>query len=273
MVGYISIDPSQVHTYREYGEDHELMEALDNYYSMQCFAAENRFVDISTNEYVSEEQIFANTNCWFQNYMLTDETRNGKWIGFIEFYNPYLKDMAHYYNDLAAFKTLLYFFEDNRMKNNIQYACLKSAVYIAMNTILNIYEEMPANIPEFNLERLKSAFASYVDECNSSIRFPEMRRQFWLQMESILENAPELKEYYAKTMEEYVKNAEYKKEMYIKTYLDDKYFAHQVSYEEVIDNIRRCEEEYLRALGPEWVILDGNILDRKEDYHPLMKVS
>lgn len=272
MVGYISIDPSQVHTYREYGEDHELMEALDNYYSMQCFAAENQFIDISTNEYVSKDKIFSNVDSWFQNYMLTDETRNGKWIGFIEFYNPHLKLMAHYYNDLSAFKTLLHFFEDESIKENIQYPCLKSAIYIAMNTILNIFEEMPANMPEEDLERLKSAFASYVADCHSEIKFPEMRRQFWLQMEAILENSSELKEYYSNTLLEYVNEANYKKEMYVKTYLDDHFLEPRV-FEEVIASIRQCEEEYLRALGPEWVIIDGSILDNSLDPRSLKKVS
>lgn len=275
MVGYILIDPSQVHTLREFGEDHELMETLDNYYSMQCFAAENRFIDITTNNEVSTDKIFENNTSWFQTYMLTDETRNGKWIGFIQFYNPELKDVAHYYNDLIAYKTLLHFFEDESIKDDIQYENLRRAIYIAMNIVLNKYDEMPHDMSISSLDCLKESFEKLYEEYNGPIKFPEMRRQFWLQMEAILENSEELKEYYSKELENAFTNGNYPKKMYVKAYLDDRYLEPRVSHTEIIDNVRRCEEEYLHALGNEWVIVDGNELDYKKRISAvnLMKVS
>ncbi len=274
MVGYILIDPHKIHSYRELEEDHELMEALDNYYSMQCFAAENRFIDISTNEEVASDKIFENASSWYATYMLTDETRNGKWIGFIQFYNPDLKNVANYYDDLIAFKTLLHFFEDESLSQLRQHSILKRAIYIAMNIVTGKYENMPQDMSNEELESLKEDFKNFYQNSNSAIKFLEVRRQFWLQMEAILENSPELKEYFAKELQKAYEQGDYKKEMYVKTYLDDRYLEPRVSHEELIDNIRRCEEEYLNSLGPNWTILDGNELDKKADgINKLMKVS
>lgn len=274
MVGYILIDPNQVHSYRELEADHELMEALDNYYSMQCFAAENRFIDISTNSSVSKEKIFENTSSWFRTYMLVDETRNGKWIGFIEFYNPELKRLASYYNDLVAFKTLLHFFEDSNIGKNPKYNLLARTIYIAMNTVLNKYASMPIDMEEFSLESLKRDFESFYGDYSGIVTDREMHHQFWNTFESILENCPELKAYYSEEIASAYENAQFKKEMYVKTYLDDRYLEPRVSHEEIIDNIRKCEEEYLRELGPEWAICDGNELDNKQiSAHNLKKVS
>ncbi|MDE5630932.1 MAG: hypothetical protein K2I70_04960, partial [Bacilli bacterium] len=261
MVGYILIDPNQVHSYREFEEDHELMEALDNYYSMQCFAAENRFIDISTNENVTTKDIFENTSSWFRTYMLTDETRNGKWIGFIEFYNPELKSVANYYADLVAFKTLIHFFEDVHLANNSKYKLLKRAIYLAMNMVLNKYESMPLDIEEFSLESLKREFEDFFGDYSGTIKNPEMRHQFWNSFEAILENCSELKQYYYEELSLAYQRGNFKREMYVKTYLDDRYLEPRVSREEIIANIFACEEEYLLDIGPENKIIDGNEID------------
>lgn len=275
MVGYILIDPNQVHSYREFEEDHELMEALDNYYSMQCFAAENRFIDISTNQGVTTNEIFENTSSWFRTYMLTDETRNGKWIGFIQFYNPELKRVANYYDDLVAFKTLVHFFEDANLVNNKRYGLLKRAIYVAMNTVLNKYESMPLDMEEFSLESLRREFESYYADYSGYVRNPEIRHQFWNSFEAILENCPELKAYYTEELSLAYQKGKFKKEMYVKTYLDDRYLEPRVSREEIIANIAACEEDYLRDLGPEYKILDGHELDNQNQIsaHNLKKVS
>ena len=202
MVGYILIDPNQVHSYREFEEDHELMEALDNFYSMQCFAAENRFIDISTNQSVTTQKIFDNVSSWFRTYMLTDETRNGKWIGFIQFYNPELKKVANYYNDLVAFKTLIHFFEDSSLVNNEKNNILTRAIYVAMNTALNKYEAMPLDMDDFSLASLKCDFEAFFGDYSGEAVDPWMRHQFWNCFEAILENCPELKEYYKEKLEE-----------------------------------------------------------------------
>lgn len=275
MVGYILIDPNQVHSYREFEEDHELMEALDNYYSMQCFAAENRFIDISTNENVTTDTIFENTASWFRTYMLTDETRNGKWIGFIQFYNPELKRVANYYDDLVAFKTLIHFFEDDNLANNSKYRLLKRAIYVAMNTVLDKYETMPLDMEEFSLESLRKEFETHFASCSGHIINPEIRHYFWNSLEAILENCKELKEYYCEELTHAYQKGNYQKEMYVKSYLDDCYLEPRVSREEIIANIAACEEEYLRDLGPEYKILDGHELDNqnKISAHNLKKVS
>lgn len=274
MVGYILIDPNQVHSYRELEADHELMEALDNYYSMQCFAAENRFIDISDYSSVSKEKIFENTSSWFRTYMLTDETRNGKWIGFIEFYNPELKRVANYYDDLVAFKTLIHFFENPNLANNPKYNLIARAIYVAMNTVLNKYESVTIDVEEFFLESLKRDFESFYGDYSGIVTDPEMHRQFWYSFEAILENCPELKTYYSEEIASAYEKANFKKEMYVKTYLDDRYLEPRVSHEEIIESIRKCEEEYLQDLGSEWVIREGKELDNKRiNAHNLKKVS
>ncbi len=275
MVGYILIDPNQVHSYREFEEDHELMEALDNFYSMQCFAVENRFIDISTNQSVTTQKIFDNVSSWFRTYMLTDETRNGKWIGFIQFYNPELKKVANYYNDLVAFKTLIHFFEDSSLVNNEKNNILTRAIYVAMNTALNKYEAMPLDMDDFSLASLKCDFEAFFGDYSGEAIDPWMRHQFWNCFEAILENCPELKEYYKEKLEEAYKNGNFKREMYVKSYLDDRYLEPRVSREEIVANIAACEEEYLKDLGLGYKIIDGNELDSQKQVSPysLKKVS
>lgn len=275
MVGYILIDPNQVHSYREFEEDHELMEALDNFYSMQCFAAENRFIDISTNQSVTTQKIFDNVSSWFRTYMLTDETCNGKWIGFIQFYNPELKKVANYYNDLVAFKTLIHFFEDSSLVNNEKNNILTRAIYVAMNTALNKYEAMPLDMDDFSLASLKCDFEAFFGDYSGEAVDPWMRHQFWNCFEAILENCPELKEYYKEKLEEAYKNGNFKREMYVKSYLDDRYLEPRVSREEIVANIAACEEEYLKDLGLGYKIIDGNELDSQKQVSPysLKKVS
>ncbi|MCX4365274.1 MAG: hypothetical protein OSJ70_05830 [Bacilli bacterium] len=275
MVGYILIDPNQVHSYREFEEDHELMEALDNFYSMQCFAAENRFIDISTNQSVTTQKIFDNVYSWFRTYMLTDETRNGKWIGFIQFYNPELKKVANYYNDLVAFKTLIHFFEDSSLVNNEKNNILTRAIYVAMNTALNKYEAMPLDMDDFSLASLKCDFEDFFGDYSGEAIDPWMRYQFWNCFEAILENCSELKEYYKEKLEEAYKNGNFKREMYVKSYLDDRYLEPRVSREEIVANIAACEEEYLKDLGLGYKIIDGNELDSQKQVSPygLKKVS